>query len=44
VLADIVTKKAIDDDIKARLTQAIKDYKADFVAARNEKKEAAAAR
>src|SRR5436190_21744724 len=27
VLADIVSKKAIDDDIKARLTQAIKDYK-----------------
>jgi F-type H+-transporting ATPase subunit alpha len=43
VLADIVNKKALDDDIKARLTQAIKDCKADFLAARSEKKEAAAA-
>jgi len=42
VLADIVNKKALDDDIKARLTQAIKDCKADFLAARSEKKEVAA--
>jgi F-type H+-transporting ATPase subunit alpha len=43
VLSDIVTKKAIDDELKGRLTAAIKDYKADFLAARKEK-EAAAAR
>ncbi|MBS1801466.1 MAG: F0F1 ATP synthase subunit alpha [Acidobacteria bacterium] len=43
VLKDIVAKKQIDDDIKGRLTQSIKDYKADFLAARKEK-EAAAAR
>lgn len=43
VLADIVSKKQIDDDIKGRLTQAIKDYKAGFLDARKGK-EAAAAR
>jgi F-type H+-transporting ATPase subunit alpha len=40
VLKDIVTKKQLDDDIKGRLTQSIKDYKADFLAARAEKREA----
>jgi len=44
VLADIVTKKAIDDDIKGRLTQAINDYKAGFLAQRKEKQEAVAAK
>jgi F-type H+-transporting ATPase subunit alpha len=43
VLADLVTKKQLDDDIKGRLTAAINDYKADFLATRKEK-EAAAAR
>ena len=43
VLKDIVEKKQLDNDTKARLTQAIKDYKADFVARRSEKKEAVAA-
>jgi F-type H+-transporting ATPase subunit alpha len=42
VLADIVAKKAIDDDLKGRLTQAIKDYKANFLAQRKEKVAAAA--
>ncbi|MDE1176261.1 MAG: F0F1 ATP synthase subunit alpha [Edaphobacter sp.] len=42
VLADIVAKKAIDDDIKGRMTQAIKDYKASFLASRKEKEAAAA--
>jgi F-type H+-transporting ATPase subunit alpha len=42
VLADIVAKKAIDDDIKGRLTSAINDYKANFLAARKEKATAAA--
>jgi F-type H+-transporting ATPase subunit alpha len=42
VLADIVAKKAIDDDIKGRLTSAINDYKANFLAARKEKAVAAA--
>jgi F-type H+/Na+-transporting ATPase subunit alpha len=32
LMTDIETKKALDDDIKARLTQAIKDYKQDFLA------------
>ncbi len=44
VLKDIATRKAIDDDIKARLTQSIKDYKADFLATRQDKKEAVAAK
>jgi len=42
VLADIVAKKAIDDDIKGRLTAAINDYKANFLAALKEKAVAAA--
>jgi len=42
VLADIVSKKQLDDDIKSRLTQAINDYKANFVAQRKEKEAAAA--
>ncbi|HMG02614.1 MAG TPA: F0F1 ATP synthase subunit alpha [Edaphobacter sp.] len=37
VLADIVAKKAIDDDIKGRLTAAINDYKSTFLAQRKEK-------
>ena len=43
VLSDIVAKKALDDDLKGRLTSAINDYKASFLAQRKEK-EAAAAR
>ena len=31
VLADLESKKALDDDIKKRLTDAIKDYKASFL-------------
>jgi F-type H+-transporting ATPase subunit alpha len=42
VLKDIVAKKQLDDDIKGRLTQSIKDYKADFLGARKEKEAAAA--
>jgi F-type H+/Na+-transporting ATPase subunit alpha len=42
VLKDIVAKKQLDDDIKSRLTQSIKDFKADFLAQRSEKKEVAA--
>jgi F-type H+-transporting ATPase subunit alpha len=42
VLADIVSKKALDDDIKARLTSGINDYKANFLAQRKEKEAAAA--
>src|ERR1700734_1925854 len=44
VLADIVTKKALDDDIKGRLTQSIKDYKSNFLADRQDKKETVAAK
>ena len=40
ILADISTKKALDDDIRKRLTDAINQYKQDFIAAH---KEAAAA-
>ena len=32
VMADIEAKKALDDDIKKRLTDAINDYKANFLA------------
>ena len=42
VLTDIATKKALDDDIKARLTQAIKDYKAGFLAGLKDKQAAIA--
>jgi F-type H+-transporting ATPase subunit alpha len=36
VLGDIESKKALDDDIKARLKDAINAYKQDFLAARKE--------
>jgi F-type H+-transporting ATPase subunit alpha len=42
VLTDIATKKALDDDIKGRLTQAIKDYKAGFLAGLKDKQAAVA--
>ena len=44
VLTDIATKKALDDDIKKRLTDAIKEYKSNFLADRKDKKETAAAK
>ena len=42
VLADIVAKKQIDDDIKTRLIAGINDYKATFLAQRKEKETAKA--
>src|SRR6202789_2709905 len=42
VLTDIATKKALDDDLKSRLTAAIKDYKTNFRADRKDRKDAAA--
>jgi len=36
ILADITKKKALDDDIRKRLTDAINEYKQDFLAARKE--------
>jgi F-type H+-transporting ATPase subunit alpha len=42
VLTDIAKKKALDDDIKKRLTDAINDYKASFLADLKDKKDAAA--
>src|SRR5580698_9588358 len=36
LMADIATKKALDDNLKSRMTEAIKDYKQDFVAARKD--------
>jgi F-type H+-transporting ATPase subunit alpha len=38
ILTDIATKKAIDDDLKARLTSAIKEYKGQFLAGLKDKK------
>src|ERR1700691_1222985 len=37
ILTDIATKKALDDDIKKRLTDAIKEYKGNFLADRAQK-------
>ena len=34
ILTDIATKKALDDDLRKRLTDAINEYKKDFLAAR----------
>jgi F-type H+-transporting ATPase subunit alpha len=42
VLSDIATKKAIDDDIKGRLTSSINDYKSTFLAQRKGKETAKA--
>ena len=42
IMTDIATKKALDDDIKKRLTDAIKDYKESFLAGLKEKRDAAA--
>src|ERR1700750_17060 len=44
ILTDIPTKKALDDDIKKRLTDVINEYKANFLADRKDKKETAAAK
>jgi F-type H+-transporting ATPase subunit alpha len=50
ILTDIATKKALDDDLKARLTAAVKDFKQSFLAglkdkaALNDKKQEAAAK
>jgi len=41
ILTDIATKKVLDDDIKARLTSAIKDFKASFLANLKDAKDAA---
>jgi F-type H+-transporting ATPase subunit alpha len=43
ILTDIATKKALDDDLKARMTDAIKQYKGDFLAGLKDKATAAAA-
>jgi F-type H+-transporting ATPase subunit alpha len=42
VLTDIATKKALDDDIKRRLTDAVNDYKGSFLADLKDKRDAAA--
>ena len=42
ILSDITTKKALDDDLKQRLTDAIKEYKQDFLAGLKEKETAGA--
>lgn len=38
ILTDIATKKALDDDLRARLTGAINEYKAGFLAGLKDKK------
>ena len=38
ILTDIATKKALDDDLKARLTAAINEYKSGFLAGLKDKK------
>ncbi len=40
VLTDIATKKALDDELKGKLTAAINEYKAGFLADRRDKKNA----
>jgi F-type H+/Na+-transporting ATPase subunit alpha len=42
ILTDIATKKALDDDLKKRLTDAVNDYKGSFLADLKDKNEAAA--
>jgi len=42
ILTDIATKKALDDDLRNRLTSAINDYKAGFLAGLKDKAAAAA--
>ena len=42
ILTDIATKKALDDDLKKRLTDAIKDFKGSFLAGLKDKAKAAA--
>jgi F-type H+-transporting ATPase subunit alpha len=42
ILTDIATKKALDDDLRNRLTSAIKDYKAGFLAGLKDQKAVAA--
>jgi hypothetical protein len=39
ILTDIATKKALDDDLKKRLTDAVKEFKASFLADLKEKKD-----
>jgi F-type H+-transporting ATPase subunit alpha len=40
ILTDIATKKAFDDDLKARLTAAVSDFKTSFLANLKDKREA----
>jgi F-type H+-transporting ATPase subunit alpha len=42
ILTDIATRKALDDDLRARLKASINDYKANFLAERKEKPATAA--
>ena len=40
ILTDIATKKALDDDLRKRLTDAINDYKGTFLAGLKDKSQA----
>ena len=42
ILTDIATKKALDDDLRKRLTDAIKEYKGMFLAGLKDKEKATA--
>ena len=44
LMADIATKKALDDDLKKRLTDAIKDFKGSFLAGLKDKAKASCQR
>jgi F-type H+/Na+-transporting ATPase subunit alpha len=43
LLNDIISKKTLDDDLKARIDAALKEYKQNFLADHNDKKQAAGA-
>ena len=43
LLSDIITKKTLDDDLKARIDAALNEYKKNFLADHNDKKQPAGA-
>ncbi len=43
LLSDIINKKTLDDDLKARMDAALKEYKQNFLAEHNDAKQAAGA-
>ena len=43
LLSDILNKKTLDDDLKARIDEALKEYKQNFLAGQNTAKQPAGA-